>query len=353
MNKIEKKEKVLPEERYDKRLFKQAVKAAKEAKDLERKLKNRKKLLKGLVISLSILLISGVVIYVLPLIFVQKSEYTQMIPYPERLNFKDISNEKIYAYEESSISISNINSESVIAFNPKDGDILFKKNEDEKRSIASLTKLMSALVILETFKLDDVIDVSRENIPENLDWQLGLKDGDRISVENVLKSMLISSYNDVGFVIANSYPYGGYEGFIKAMNRKADSLNMNLSHFSNPTGLDDVGNFSTAKDLAILASVVIKYPEIINTVQLEKDVINWSNTEGLISKEILTTNDLLEENKYITGLKTGVTDLAGRCFIGYFVYPNGEELVTVVLNSADRFGDTTTIEKLAKGVLKP
>ena len=83
-----------------------------------------------------------------------------------------------------------------------------------------------------------------------------------------------------------------------------------------------------------------------------KDTINWSSSEGLVSKEIMTTNQLYGTNKYMRGLKTGITDLAGQCFVGYFVYPSGNELITVVINSQDIFGETVLIEKYAREKLK-
>ncbi len=347
----EKKEKPLSQDRYDRKLFKQAVRAAKEAKELEKRKKKEKRLLKGLLFVLILGLIA-VIVYFIPPLFTAKEEFTLSQKYPQRVMYEYIQEEKISYEQDKSISVPFVSAESAIVFNPSNGDILYEKSINEKRSIASLTKLMTAIIVIENFQLDEVIDVKLENIPMDLDWQSGLKEGDKISVENLLKAMLISSYNDTGYIFANAYSNGGYEGFINEMNRKATVLKMKYSHFSNPVGIDDALNYSTAKDIAILASVVRKYSEILSIVGLEKEVINWSTQDGLISKEILSTNKLFEENKYIKGLKTGITDLAGQCFTGYFIYPNGNELVTVVLNSKDRFGDTTLLEKYSRLILK-
>lgn len=351
MKENDKKEKPLSQDRYDRKLFKQAVKAAKEAKELEKRKKNRKNFLRGLLFVL-IMGVIAVMVYFVPPLFVPKEQYTLSQKYSQRVMYEYIQEEKISYDKDESISVPSLSAESAVVFNPVNGDILYEKNINEKRSIASLTKLMTAIVVIENFQLDEVIDVKLENIPLDLDWQSGLKEEDKISVENLLKAMLISSYNDTGYIFANAYPNGGYDGFINEMNRKATVLKMKYSHFSNPVGIDDTQNYSTARDVAILASVVRKYTEILSIVELEKEVINWSTQDGLISKEILSTNKLFEENKYIKGLKTGITDLSGQCFAGYFIYPNGNELVTVVLNSKDRFGDTTLLEKYSRSILK-
>lgn len=347
----EKKEKPLSQDRYDSKLFKQAVKAAKEAKELEKRKKKKERVLRGLLFVLIMGLVA-VIVYFAPPLFTPKEQYTLSQEYSQRVMYEYIQEGKISYEQDESIFIPSLSAQSAIVFNPFNGDVLYEKNINERRSIASLTKLMTAIVVIENFQLDDVIDVKLENIPEDLDWQSGLKEGDKISVENLLKAMLISSYNDTGYIFANAYLNGGYEGFLNEMNRKATVLKMNSSHFGNPVGIDDTQNYSTAMDIAILTSVVRKYADILRIVEVEKEVINWSGQEGLISKEILSTNKLFEENKYIQGLKTGITDLAGQCFAGYFIYPNGNELVTVVINSKDRFGDTTLLEKYSRSILK-
>ncbi len=339
------------DKRYDRELFKKALRAAKQAKEEERKLKARKRIQRLFLYLLTIILI-GIGVYFLLTLIKPKEEYILSNQISIQNRFKDIRGENIGVDVDRSINIPQISSLSAIAFNPLNGDILYEKNIDEKRAIASLTKLMSLIVVLETFSLDEVVNVSRENIPEDLDWQLGFKEGDKVSIESLLKGMLISSYNDCAYIVANAYPYGGYQGFIKAMNRKAEELNMNSSSFSNPAGIDQDGNYSTVNDLALLVSVSRKYSEILRIANIDKEKVNWSNTEGLVSKEILTTNQLIGSNKYLKGLKTGITDLAGQCFTGYFVYPSGNELITIVINSKDRFGETVLIESHARTLLK-
>jgi len=341
------KEKNLPDERYDEKLFKQAYKAAKEAKESERKEKKKKNVLKVLLfISISITLIFGtltVLSFLKP-----KSEYLQTGQYPSSNTFIYFKEEEIFESKNDEIPVTEISALSAILFNPDTGDILYEKEIKEKRYIASLTKILSTIVVLEAFPLDEVIEVSRENIPEDLDWQLGLEDGDRITVENMLKAMLMSSYNDTGYIFANAYPYGGYDSFINEMNSKAKALRMFNSHFSNPAGIDEEGNYSTAMDVAFLITAALKYEFILDTVALGNDTVNWSRGEDVISKKITTTNQLYGVNPYSKGLKTGITELAKQCFAGYFEYPDGRRLVTVVLGSEDRFTDTALLERYTR-----
>jgi len=345
------KQKKLPEERYDKKLFKQAVKAAQEAKRIEDVKRRRKRLGKSILVFVGVLTVGFIVYLVIP-IFKPKSEFTTSQSLPNYLLYSSINGEVLNGFVEKDISVDSLKAQSVLVFNPSSGDILFEKNAYEKKSIASLTKLLSAIVTIENFNLEDTVTVNLENIPQGTTLQLGAKSGDKITVENILKAMLISSYNDSAYIIANAYPYGGYDGFIKAMNRKAAMLNMKNSHFSNPAGLDQEDNYSTAYDVGILASVSRRYPIILDMVQRRKDTVRWNSDSGLVSTEVLTTNKLFEDVKNVYGLKTGNTDLAGQCFVGYFKYSNQKELVTVILNSSDRFGDTKVLEGYTRSLLK-
>ena len=340
----------LPDERYDFKLYKEAVKASKEAKRIAEK-ERRKKRVEKTFLGIILFVIFSFGIYLISKVYAPKPEYIEAHEYPLSLSYESIVEENISQPANFDFDVE-ISALSVIAFNPVNGDILYEKNSSERVDIASLTKLMSVIIALDTFDLDESITVSTDNIPQDLDWTLGLKDGDVITVENILKAMLISSYNDAAYVLANAYPYGGYEGFIKGMNRRAKTLRMYSSSFSNPAGIDDPLNYSTAHDIAILSSVVRKYPQVLDIVNIGKDTINWSSSEGLVSKEIMTTNQLYGTNKYMKGLKTGITDLAGQCFVGYFVYPSGNELITVIINSQDRFGETVLIEKYVREKLK-
>lgn len=347
-----KKEKTLPDERYDEKLFKQAYKAALDAKELEKKNTKRKKLLRIVYIILGISVIPF-------LFFIYQTfkptyfEYIESENLPYKSQFSDFKEEPFENEPTLSVKVPTISAMSAIVFDPDSGEVLYKKDEDEQRSIASLTKLISVLVVLDTFELEDTALVSTENIPEDLDWQLELNDGFSITVQDLLEAMVISSYNDAAYVIANAYPYGGYDGFINAMNTKAKTLGMENSKFSNPAGLDDPDNYSTANDVAKLVSAVINRHEVLDIAKKGAAVVSWKDSKGkMSSKTIYTTNQLYGTSTYIQGLKTGITKEALQCFAGYFTYPSKRRVVTVVLGSEDRFKDTQILESTVRVVLK-
>lgn len=345
------REKVLPDERYDEKLFKQAYKAGLEAKELEKKNSKKKKILKLSAIFLSSLLILGIVLSIF-LFKKEKLEYIEAQEGNRQVTLYDIQDEISPSPISLNINTNNISAKSALVFDSRKGSVIFKKNIDERRPIASITKLLSAIVALENYNLEDTIEVSLENIPENLDWKLELQEGDIVKVDTLLKSMLLSSFNDTAFILANAYPNGGYSGFIKAMNNKAKALRMEDSMFSNPAGLDNEKNYSTARDVGKLVSAALNYKYIVEVAGKASTNISWSSNGELKSKTIYTTNQLYGVNPYSKGLKTGITKDAGQCFVGYFVYPNKGELITVVLGSEDRFTDTQNLERLSRQVLE-
>jgi D-alanyl-D-alanine carboxypeptidase len=346
-----KKEKTLPDERYDEKLFKQAYKAGLEARELEKKQKRKKILLRIVAIVLTILVILSITVIFLSL-RKEKIEYIESNSFPKQAKLVEITNLEDVSSPPLMITTENISAQSALVFDPSSGSVIYEKNSNERRPIASITKLLSVLVVLENFDIEESIEVSLENVPENLDWQLELMEGDRIKVDYLLKAMLLSSYNDTAYVIANAYPNGGYQGFIKAMNSKAASLRMEDSMFSNPAGIDSESNYSTAKDVGKLVSAVINNQYILDIVSKGSFNISWNSGNELKSKSIYTTNQLYGVNPYIKGLKTGITEDARQCFVGLFEYTNGSQLITVVLGSEDRFTDTANLERMSRGLSK-
>jgi len=346
-----KREKVLQDERYDEKLFKQAYKAGLEARELEKKNSRKKKILKISAILLSSLLVLGIV---LGTFFFKKErlEYIESKEGNRHVTLYQIQDGISPSSPTLNITTNNISAQSALVFDSRSGSVIFQKNIDERRPIASITKLLVVIVALETYDLEDTVEVSLENIPENLDWKLELQQGDIVKVDVLLKSMLLSSFNDTAYILANAYPNGGYNGFIRAMNSKAKALRMEDSMFSNPAGLDNEKNYSTARDVGKLVSASLNYKYILEITSKASTNISWSSQGELKSKTIYSTNQLYGVNPYSKGLKTGITEDAGQCFVGYFVYPNKGELITIVLGSEDRFTDTQNLERLSRQVLE-
>ncbi len=222
--------------------------------------------------------------------------------------------------------------------------VMFAKEEQTRLLPASTVKLMTALVVLEHYDLNDIL-VARELNYEGQDMEL--EEGEMISVNNLLYGVLVSSANDAATLLAQNYP-GGIKGFVKAMNEKAEELNLEDTFFTNPTGLDsdEQGNLlvnyshSTSLDLARLASVALKDETISKMVGTTQ--ITVTNITGEIEHELFNINELLYWLPGMRGIKTGWTEEAGECLIGY-IERDGRGVITVVLGSEDRFGETARL----------
>jgi len=341
----EKEREQIKGKRYDEKLFKQAYRAAIQAKALEERLRRRKQILKFVCIVFLLIFLVLATIFFLRF-FNGTQDYIETGNYPAESIFLPITGEEISKSVLLQVPSVDVKAQGVLAVNPANGNIIYQREMHERLPVASLTKIMTVIVTLENFNLDDVVEVSVENMPESVNWSLKLKEGDKITVSNLIKAMLIPSFNDAAYAIANAYPNGGYVGFVKEMNRRAKVIGMNNTLFVNPSGWDEEGAYSTAYDIAILTSVARKYPYIVDTVSQTSETIYWSSNDDLVSEKVRTTNLLANTTKYVKGFKTGITDLSGPCFVGYFVYSDNDELITVVLNSKQRFEDTKLLESV-------
>lgn len=199
---------------------------------------------------------------------------------------------------------------------------------------ASTTKIITALVTYDIYNPDDVVTI--KEIKE--DGQvMGLVSGERITVENLLYGMLVHSGNDAAYVLASNY---GYERFIDLMNLKARNLGMSMSHFNNPSGLDEFDNYTTPYDLALAARELLKNKYLSKIVSTRD--ITVSDTDFKYFHKLTNINKLLGEVAGLGGLKTGYTENAGENLVSYFK-ENGHDFIIVVLKSEDRFQDTRNI----------
>ena len=210
--------------------------------------------------------------------------------------------------------------------------ILFAKNENTTFSLASTTKIMTALVALDYFNPKDKLTVFSENIEGAV---VGIKMGDTFYFEDLLYGMLLPSGNDAAITIADNYP-GGKEAFVRKMNEKAKSLYLFNTHFSDPAGLEDEGDYSTPKDLAMLASIGLKNNTFSQIVKTKQKVI--TDVSGKTTYSVRNLNKLLDIAG-ITGIKTGFTEVAGEVLVTSKV-EEGHTIIIVVMKSKDRFMDT-------------
>jgi len=237
---------------------------------------------------------------------------------------------------DSNIQKPLIGAKSAIIYDTGSSRFLYERNLEIKLPIASLTKILSAVVALEKLNLDDIATISESSIRVDGEKQ-DLYLGEKLSVRNLLKLMLIESSNDAAYALAN-YAEEKRLDFTGEMNLKAKALNMRDSFFNDPAGLDDSA-YSTAQDLVKLVEYSLNYKEIWD-ISAEKTAIIESSDER-IKHSIKSTNRLLGLIKDIIGGKTGYTDGALECMILVASVPDYPgQLISIVLGSDDRFGDT-------------
>lgn len=220
---------------------------------------------------------------------------------------------------ESDLVLNPINSYAALAFNVNTNEIVFRKNTTEKLYLASITKLMTALIITEKYNLSQNIvskknyksELIKYNAPQVLSGG-AIRKGEIFNARDLFKVMLVYSANDTTLLFADQIA-GSQKAFVSLMNKKADALGMKNTVFRNPNGLstagDEVGQCTTLEDMALLLKVVIKNPQIMDVVKLQSVVLK-SNYRTNTYK---STNLLLSQYAGIYGLKTGMTSKAGNC----------------------------------------
>jgi len=231
-----------------------------------------------------------------------------------------------------------ISAQSALVMDVESGMVIYQKNIHEKRSIASLTKLMTALIVLQETNLWETAEV-KADAPLIEGGKMFLLSGEKMKVSDLLTGLLVRSANDSAVALAE-YAGGTLSEFVQMMNLRAHYLGLKDTHFANPHGLDDPQNYSTAFDIALLAKKLLQSDFVRNTVQIQETVV--SDVSGEFHHTLKTTNELLHSPFPIYGLKTGTTDAAGQCFVG-LVKRSGREYLIVVLGSEDRFYDTKTL----------
>ncbi len=234
--------------------------------------------------------------------------------------------------------VPSLSAESALILDDSSKIIIFEKNPRLRFSMASTTKIMTALVALEYFKLDDVILI-KTKINEGA--VVGFEAGEAFLFEDVIHGLLLPSGNDAAYALAENYP-GGLVAFVNRMNEKAKELALTYTHYSDPSGLDDDGNYMTAIDLARLASVALKNETFSRIVATKKHVL--ISMDGIKKYTVFNLNKLLGEEG-IVGVKTGFTEGAGEVLVTAKV-ENNRTFIIVVMKSKDRFADTRTLVQL-------
>ncbi len=251
--------------------------------------------------------------------------------------------ENIAAYPvKTSLSMGPIlQASSALSVDLETGKTLWARQSTTPLPIASLTKLMTVLVILDQYSPDELVTVDKRAITVE-PAKIYLLANEKISVRELIKAILIKSANDAALALAY-HDSNTLEEFATKMNAKAAQLGMGNSNFINPTGFDAPGQYSTAEDLAILARAIYKNSLIREYAQLTTGTA--TSVDGAQKHELNTTNDLLSSYLKVWGLKTGTTELAGQCLISIVESPTGQKILNVILNSPNRFTESKILSQ--------
>jgi len=231
--------------------------------------------------------------------------------------------------------------ESAIVIDVESGRVLYAKNADQPRAVASTQKIITALCVLDAGNIDKPIIITASDAACE-PTKLYLKPGEVYPRRDLLKALIVKSPNDVGRALARDIG-GDQENFARLMNRKAASLGMRNSHFKNPHGLTEPGQYSTARDMAIAARTAYRSPLI--RAYASTKAYHFRYNDGR-TRLLENTNKVLKSVPFCDGMKTGTTNASGRCLISSGSL-NGRSVIAVVLKS-----NTTNIWKDSEELLR-
>jgi len=229
-----------------------------------------------------------------------------------------------------------LSAQSVMAVDLISGVTLYEKDPNKALLPASTTKIVTALVALDTYELDQVLKVGKVRVEGQ---KMGLVTGEEIMFSDLLNGLLIYSANDAAEVLASNHP-GGRELFISLMNKKVNDLGLTNTHFSNPVGLDNGAQFTTTRDLVVVSKYAMKNPVFAGIVGTKEKIVK--SVDGRFTHRLTNLNKLLGNVEGVIGVKTGWTENARENLVTE-VNRGEKKVMIVVLGSSDRFGETTEL----------
>lgn len=235
--------------------------------------------------------------------------------------------------------IEGLTAHSILMYDLTTDKVLYERDAKTRRPMASLTKIMTAIVAMENQKDDNQYTVTDADIIG--EDSMGLVAGETLSMEELLHGLMLPSGNDAAEVLANNYP-GGREAFIQAMNDRAKSMGLVDTQFSNPSGLQGDGiQYTTPYDLVVMTRYALEhFPLFEEIVSKPTHDIPATNTHSAYS--LVNSTNLLTTYPGVRGVKTGFTPEAGMCLVTYLTYGN-HKVIGVILNSENRRGEMKTM----------
>ena len=243
----------------------------------------------------------------------------------EQINIRVIKEELV----ETAKTLNNepkLNSRVALVYDRSSGRVLYEKNGNKQTPMASTTKIMTAIVVMENSNLSDIVTIDSKSAGTG-GSRLGLKKNDKITVNDLLYGLMLRSGNDSAVALA-IHIGGSIEGFAEMMNQKAKELKLINTHFVVPHGLDKEGHYTTAYELAKIADYALKIDKIKEIVSTKTCTISINNKPKIITN----TNELLGSVNGVYGVKTGFTNGAGRCLVSS-CKRNNLDIITVVIGA--------------------
>ncbi|MBR6903053.1 MAG: D-alanyl-D-alanine carboxypeptidase [Clostridia bacterium] len=234
-----------------------------------------------------------------------------------------------------SVPIKALSARAAVVISGDTGDVLYSLNSDVRLPMASTTKIMTALLLIENCKdLDAEITVTNEMVAVE-GSSMGLLPGDRVSYRGLLYGMMLSSGNDAANATAIAIG-GSVDKFVALMNNKAQELGLNNTHFATPSGLDGEEHYTTAYELALIAREALKNPDFAEAAAAKSATLYYGNPP--YRRTISNHNRLLKMYNDIIGVKTGFTKKSGRCLVSA-ARQDGKYVIAVTLNDGDDWAD--------------
>lgn len=287
--------------------------------------RNGKVLNKNLLINKKKYIKEKIIVSIFIFIFIFTTSSLANIDDDEEINLDEIEEEVI----ETSSQIETeptLNSRIALVYDRTSGNVIYEKNGYKTVPMASTTKIMTAIVVLENANLQDTVTVEKKAAGTG-GSRLGLKVGDKITVNDLLYGLLLRSGNDAAVALA-IHVGGSIEGFATLMNQKSNELNLNNTNFETPHGLDSKNHYTTAYELAKMADYALKKEKFKKIVGTQ----NCNITISGVQRNISNTNELLGYLNGVYGVKTGFTNGAGRCLVTACKRDN-LDIITVVLGA--------------------
>jgi D-alanyl-D-alanine carboxypeptidase (penicillin-binding protein 5/6) len=235
--------------------------------------------------------------------------------------------------------------QAAIVVDARDGTVMFAKRPDAVRSIASTTKLMTALLALEEAEPSEVFTAPLY-LAAPAESRINLREGERMTVEDLLEALLLESANDAAVALAENIS-GSREAFVERMNERAEELGLEDTSYANPIGLDEPGNHSTARNLAALTRTLLERRRFARIVDLPAAELE----SGTRPRVVANRNNLIAAYPWVSGVKTGYTSQAGNVLVGAAEKRGGVRVISVVLGEpSESARDSETLALLDWGL---